>query len=69
LVELVMANPLMSAGMVAKMLEVTPQAARRIVAELGLRELPGRRRFRAWGTLKLEGQGYWCVYIRSFQRL
>ncbi|QKX00556.1 DUF1612 domain-containing protein (plasmid) [Agrobacterium sp. CGMCC 11546] len=51
LVELVMAKPLVSAGMVAKALEVTPQAARRIVLELGLREMTGRGRFRAWGVL------------------
>ncbi|NTZ63206.1 DUF1612 and helix-turn-helix domain-containing protein [Agrobacterium tumefaciens] len=50
LVELVMAKPLVSAGMVAKTLEVTPQAARRIVLELGLREVTGRGRFRAWGV-------------------
>ena len=49
LVELVMAKPLISAGMVAKALEVTPQGARRIVLELGLREMTGRGRFRAWG--------------------
>lgn len=51
LVELVLARPLVSAGMVAKTLEVTPQAARRIVLELGLREMTGRGRFRAWGVL------------------
>jgi len=51
LVELVMAKPLVSAGMVAKTLEVTPQAARRIVLELGLREMTGRGRFRAWGMI------------------
>ncbi len=51
LVELVMARPLLSAGMVAKTLDVTPQAARRIVLELGLREMTGRGRFRAWGAL------------------
>ncbi|TBZ21005.1 RHE_PE00001 family protein [Rhizobium leguminosarum] len=51
LVELVMAKPLVSAGMVAKTLDVTPQAARRIVGELGLREMTGRGRFRAWGIL------------------
>ncbi|WFU92115.1 RHE_PE00001 family protein (plasmid) [Rhizobium sp. CC1099] len=51
LVELVMAKPLVSAGMLAKMLEVTPQAARRIVLELGLREMTGRGRFRAWGVI------------------
>ncbi|NOV21856.1 DUF1612 domain-containing protein [Ensifer adhaerens] len=51
LIELVMAKPLVSAGMVVKTLEVTPQAARRIVGELGLREMTGRGRFRAWGML------------------
>ncbi|CDM60304.1 putative protein y4cF (plasmid) [Rhizobium favelukesii] len=51
LVELVMARPLVSAGMVAKTLDMTPQAARRIVLELGLREMTGRGRFRAWGIL------------------
>ncbi|WP_246754189.1 RHE_PE00001 family protein [Rhizobium sp. ST-5] len=51
LVELVMARPLISAGMVAKTLEVTPQGARRIVQELDLREMTGRGRFRAWGIL------------------
>lgn len=51
LVELVMAKPLVSAGMVAKTLDVTPQAARRIVLELGLREMTGRWRFRAWGVV------------------
>ncbi|WP_183232583.1 RHE_PE00001 family protein [Agrobacterium radiobacter] len=51
LVELVMAKPLVSAGMVAKTLDVTPQAARRIVLELGLREMTGRGRFRAWGMV------------------
>ncbi|WP_246659375.1 RHE_PE00001 family protein [Rhizobium sp. FY34] len=51
LVELVMARPLISAGMVAKTLEVTPQGARRIVQELGLREMTGRGRFRAWGIM------------------
>lgn len=51
LIELVMARPLVSAKMVAKTLEVTPQAARRIVLELGLREMTGRGRFRAWGII------------------
>ncbi|KQV41241.1 RHE_PE00001 family protein [Rhizobium sp. Root1204] len=51
LVELVMAKPLVSAGMVANTLDVTPQAARRIVLELGLREMTGRGRFRAWGII------------------
>jgi hypothetical protein len=51
LIELVMAKPLVSAGMIAKTLDVTPQAARRIVSELGLREMTGRGRFRAWGVI------------------
>ena len=51
LVELVMATPLVHAGTVTKTLGVTPQAARRIVAELGLREMTGRGRFRAWGII------------------
>ncbi|MCW5710689.1 RHE_PE00001 family protein [Shinella sp.] len=51
LVELVMATPLVHAGIVTKTLGVTPQAARRIVTELGLREMTGRGRFRAWGIL------------------
>lgn len=45
LAELVMAKPLVSAGMVARSLDVTTQAARRIVLELGLREMTGRGGF------------------------
>ncbi|NVD43185.1 DUF1612 and helix-turn-helix domain-containing protein [Ensifer sp. HO-A22] len=51
LVDLVMAMPLVHAGTVTKTLGVTPQAARRIVTELGLREMTGRGRFRAWSVL------------------
>ncbi|PDS99909.1 hypothetical protein CO659_00145 [Rhizobium sp. S9] len=51
LVELVMAKPLVSSKMVVTTLGVTPQAARRIVGELGLREMTGRGRFRAWGII------------------
>jgi len=51
LIELVIARPLVSAGMIAKELAVTPRAALRIVEELGLREMTGRGRFRAWGVI------------------
>lgn len=51
LIELVMARPLVHAATVARVLGVTPQAALRIVRELGLREMTGRGRFRAWGIL------------------
>ncbi|GLR56823.1 hypothetical protein GCM10007919_15470 [Rhizobium indigoferae] len=51
LIELVMSRPLLSAGMIVKAVGVTPQAAVRIVGELGLREMTGRGRFRAWGII------------------
>lgn len=51
LIDLVMARPLVSTGMIADTLKVTPRAALRIVEELGLRELTGRGRYRAWGVL------------------
>ncbi|WQO97356.1 RHE_PE00001 family protein (plasmid) [Sinorhizobium meliloti] len=51
LIEPIMSRPLISAGMVGKSLGDTPQAARRTVGELGLREMTGRGRFRAWGVV------------------
>ncbi len=51
LIDMVMAKPLVSAGMIAKELAVTPRAALRLVEELNLREMTGRGRFRAWGVL------------------
>jgi hypothetical protein len=51
LIDLVLSRPLVSAGMIVKAVGVTPQAAVRIVDELGLREMTGRGRFRAWGVL------------------
>jgi len=46
-----LSRPLVSAGMIAKQLKITPRAAQDLVAELGLRELTGRGRYRAWGIL------------------
>jgi hypothetical protein len=37
--------------MIADEFEVTPRAAQNLVAELGLREMTGRGRYRAWGVL------------------
>jgi len=51
LVEFVMARPIASAGMIAAELGVTPRAAQTMAAELGLREMTGRGRYRAWGIL------------------
>lgn len=60
-----MARPLVSAGMIAETLDMTPQAARRIVGELGLREMTGRGRFRAWGILSCKA--VCSSYARSNQ--
>lgn len=49
LIDYVLSRPIVSASMVAKELSVTPRAAQDLVAELGLREATGKRRYRAWG--------------------
>lgn len=51
LVEYVLSRPIVSAGMIARELGVTPRAAQDMVAELGLREATGRTRYRAWGIV------------------
>jgi hypothetical protein len=51
LAEFILARPIASAGMIAGELGVTPRAAQDMVAELGLREITGRGRYRAWGIL------------------
>ncbi|MER9578658.1 RHE_PE00001 family protein [Mesorhizobium sp. M0400] len=51
LVELVLSRPLVSAGMIQDKLRVTKQGALNLVGELGLREMTGRGRFRAWGLV------------------
>ncbi|HBF32227.1 RHE_PE00001 family protein [Rhizobium sp.] len=51
LIDLVLARPLVSAGLVAKVLDTTPQGALGLINALPLRELTGRGRFRAWGIL------------------
>lgn len=51
LVDLVLSRPMVSSGMIAKSLSVTPQGALKIASELHLRELTGRGRFRAWGII------------------
>src|ERR1019366_5759388 len=51
LVEFMLARPIASAGMIAAALGVTPRAAQDMVAKLGLREMTGRGRYRAWGIL------------------
>ncbi|KQW18143.1 hypothetical protein ASC80_22185 [Afipia sp. Root123D2] len=51
LLDYVLTRPIVSAGMIAEELKITPRAAQDLVAELGLREATGRGRYRAWGIL------------------
>jgi hypothetical protein len=51
LLDYVLTRPIVSAGMIAAELRITPRAAQDLVAELGLREATGRGRYRAWGIL------------------
>jgi hypothetical protein len=51
LLDYVLTRPIVSAGMIAVELKITPRAAQNLVAELGLREATGRGRYRAWGIL------------------
>ena len=51
LVDYVLTRPIVSAGMIAAELGITPRAAQNLIAELGLREATGRGRYRAWGIL------------------
>ena len=49
LIDLVLARPLVSTTLVADELAISARAAQNLVTELGLRELTGRGRYRAWG--------------------
>ncbi len=51
LLDYVLTRPVVSAGMIAEELKITPRAAQDLVAALGLREATGRGRYRAWGIL------------------
>jgi hypothetical protein len=51
LIGLVLARPLVSATMIERELNVTQAGALTLVKDLGLREMTGRGRFRAWGIV------------------
>jgi hypothetical protein len=51
LLDLEVSRPLVSVGMISGELKISDRAAQNLVAELGLRELTGRGRYRAWGIL------------------
>ena len=50
-IELVLQRPVVSAEMVAQAAKVTPRGALNLIADLGVREMTGRGRYRAWGIL------------------
>jgi hypothetical protein len=47
----VLSTPLVTTRTISKALKITTRAAQGLVAELGLREITGRGRYRAWGLL------------------
>lgn len=50
-IDLFLSRPIVSAHMVAKEARITPRGALNLVSELGVREMTGRGRYRAWGLL------------------
>lgn len=50
-IELVLSRPIVSAPMIARAAKITQRGALNLIGELGVRELTGRRRYRAWGIL------------------
>ncbi|MGE3363569.1 MAG: RHE_PE00001 family protein [Rhizobiaceae bacterium] len=50
-IELVLSRPIVSAPMVAKAARITQRGALNLIGELGVREVTGRGRYRAWGVL------------------
>ncbi|RTL94559.1 MAG: DUF1612 domain-containing protein [Hyphomicrobiales bacterium] len=51
LVDFVLSRPLVSSAMIEKELKVTARGALNLIGELGLREITGRGRYRAWGIV------------------
>ncbi len=50
-IDLLLSRPIVSAHMIAKVARITPRGALNLVSELGVREMTGRGRYRAWGIL------------------
>lgn len=50
-IDLILSRPIVSAPMIAKAAKVTQRGALNLIAELSVRELTGRGRYRAWGVL------------------
>jgi hypothetical protein len=50
-IELILSRPIVSTGMIANAAKVTPRGALNLIGDLGVREMTGRGRYRAWGVL------------------
>jgi hypothetical protein len=50
-IDLLLSRPIVSAHMIAKAARISPRGALNLVGELGVREITGRGRYRAWGVL------------------
>lgn len=51
IIELVLSRPIVSAPMIAETAKVTQRGALNLIGELGVREVTGRGRYRAWGVI------------------
>jgi hypothetical protein len=51
MIDLILSRPMVSTALIAKELKVTQRGALNLIAELGVREMTGRGRYRAWGIV------------------
>ncbi|MBX4956130.1 RHE_PE00001 family protein [Rhizobium lentis] len=51
LADFILSRPMVSAAMIARHLSITPRGALNLVNEMGIREITGRGRYRAWGII------------------
>lgn len=50
-IDLILSRPIVSTAMIVKAAKLTPRGALNLIAELGVRELTGRGRYRGWGVV------------------
>lgn len=50
-IDLILSRPVVSASMIAQAAQITPRGALNLIGELGVREMTGRGRYRAWGIV------------------
>ncbi|EJZ19295.1 RHE_PE00001 family protein (plasmid) [Rhizobium sp. Pop5] len=51
LADFILSRPMVSAAMIARHLRITPRGALNLVNDIGIREITGRGRYRAWGII------------------